>query len=134
MQSLCPQNQCQAWLFDLVTKPCFEMVMVAIICLNVLCLAVESYDQSMEAEEVLYWLHFSFIFIFLLEFVVKVIALRKYYFKDYWNITDFMIVVTSFVGKFSHLFLIVILVKYQIYRYIFIQYRYFLFKTETKYP
>lgn len=87
------------------------MVMVAVICLNVLCLAVESQDQSMVAEEVLHWLNLSFIAIFLLEFIVKVIALRKYYFKDYWNITDFIIVVLSIFGKFSHCFLVDMLFK-----------------------
>lgn len=84
------------------------MIMVAVICLNVLCLAVESYDQSMEAEEALHWVHFTFILIFLLEFIVKVIALRKYYFKDYWNIIDFSIVVLSIIGKFSHRFLVIL--------------------------
>lgn len=99
VQSLCPQNQFQAWVFDLVTKPHFEMVMVAVICLNILCMTVESYDQSILAEEVLYFLHFSFIIIFLLEFVIKVIALRKHYFQDYWNVADFIILVMCIAGK-----------------------------------
>lgn len=99
VQSLCPQNQFQAWVFDLVTKPHFEMVMVAVICLNILCMAVESDDQSMLAVEVLYFLHFSFLIIFLLEFVIKVIALRKHYFQDYWNVADFIILVTCIAGK-----------------------------------
>lgn len=98
--SLCPQNRCQARLFDLVTKPYYEMVMVAVICLNVLCLAVETYDDSAEKYMALQWLNFVFILIFILEFVVKVIALRKHYFQDYWNVTDFIIVVLSVVGKF----------------------------------
>lgn len=95
-----PQNQFQAWVFDLVTKPHFEMVMVAVICLNILCMAVESDDQSMLAVEVLYFLHFSFLIIFLLEFVIKVIALRKHYFQDYWNVADFIILVMCIAGVF----------------------------------
>lgn len=77
------------------------MVMVAIICLNVLCLAVEAYDHSWKTHLALHWLDFIFILIFILEFIVKVIALRKYYFKDYWNVSDFIIVIFSIAGKFS---------------------------------
>lgn len=73
--------------------------MVAVICLNLLCMAVESYDQSIWADEVLYFLNFSFIIIFLLEFIIKVIALRKHYFKDYWNVADFIILILSIAGK-----------------------------------
>lgn len=102
VQSLCPQNQCQARLFDLVTKPCFEFVMVVVICLNVVCMMVESHDLSIEAEHNLYWLHFSFIIIFFVEFVVKVIALRKHYFHDVWNIIDFVVLIITITGKFSH--------------------------------
>lgn len=102
VQSLCPQNQCQAWVFDLVTNPCFEFVMVVVICLNLLCVMVETHDQSLEAEHLLHWLLFSFIIIFLVEFVVKVIALRKHYFYDGWNIIDFVVLIITITGKFSH--------------------------------
>lgn len=101
-KSLCPQNRCQAWVFDLVTKPCFEFVMVVVICLNMVCMMADTYDISMEAEHSLYWLNFSFIIIFFVEFVVKVIALRKHYFYDGWNITDFVVLIIIISGKFSH--------------------------------
>lgn len=102
VQPLCPQNQCQAWVFDLVTKPCFEFVMVVLICLNMVCMMVDTDDQSMETEKILYWLHFSFVIVFFVEFVVKVIALRKHYFHDGWNITDFVVLMITIIGKFSH--------------------------------
>lgn len=102
VQSLYPQNQCQAWAFDLVTNPCYEFVMVVVICLNVVCLMVETYNQSMETDHILYWLHFSFIVVFSVEFVVKVIALRKHYFHDGWNIIDFVVLIITITGKFSH--------------------------------
>lgn len=75
------------------------MVMVAVILLNLMCMVVESSDQTLRKEEVLEFLHFSFIIIFLLEFVVKVVALRKHYFRDYWNVADFIILIMSIVGK-----------------------------------
>nr|XP_046249004.1 sodium channel protein type 4 subunit alpha B-like [Scatophagus argus] len=95
-----PQNGCQAWLYDLVTKPCFEVSMVVVICLNMATLMVETPEQNMEKEIVLYWLHFLFITIFFIEFILKIIVFRRHYFSSGWNILDFVVVIVSFAGLF----------------------------------
>ena len=42
--------------------------------------------------------NFIFTGIFVLEAVVKIIALRTHYFKKAWNVFDFIIVISSLVG------------------------------------
>ncbi|CAJ1055769.1 sodium channel protein type 4 subunit alpha B-like [Xyrichtys novacula] len=95
-----PQSSCRARLFDLVTSSWFAVVMVTVICLNMVVLMIESYDQSMEMEEVLYWFHFSLFIIFFIEFILKVGALGRPYFTSGWNILDFVVLLMSFIGIF----------------------------------
>ncbi|TKS72895.1 Sodium channel protein type 4 subunit alpha B [Collichthys lucidus] len=100
-----PQNKFQAWLFDLVTSWCFEVFMVAVICLNMVILMVETERQSSEKDEILSWFHFVIIVIFLIEFILKIVALRKFYFSDCCNVVDFLVVFGSIVGLFFEDFL-----------------------------
>lgn len=46
-----------------------------------------------------------FIVIFTIECVMKIIGLRWYYFKQPWNVFDFVVVIFSLVGKFRLNFL-----------------------------
>ena len=61
---------------------------------------VETDDQSDETELVLYWVNFIFIVVFTTEFVLKLFALRHYYFTNGWNIFDVVVVILSIVGKY----------------------------------
>lgn len=78
----------------------YEVVMVVLICLNVVVLLVESWDDSSEKYHVLNLIQFVFILIFLVEFIFKVIAFRQHYFKDGWNIIDFVVLLIQITGKF----------------------------------
>ncbi|TKS72891.1 Sodium channel protein type 4 subunit alpha B [Collichthys lucidus] len=98
-------NKFQAWLFDLVTSRCFEVFMVAVICLNMVIMMVETEGQSSEKDEILSWFHFVIIVIFLIEFILKIAALRKFYFSDCCNVLDFLVVFGSIVGLFFEDFL-----------------------------
>lgn len=100
LSSLCPQNQCQAGLFDVLNSSCYEIVMVVLICLSVVVLMVEFLDQSPTMYEALFWMRIIFIIIFLLECIFKVIAFRQHYFMDGWNIVDFVVLLVQIVGKF----------------------------------
>lgn len=62
---------------------------------------VETDDQSEETEVVLYWVNFIFIVVFTGEFLLKLFALRHYYFTNGWNIFDVVVVILSIVGKYS---------------------------------
>ena len=71
-----------------------------IIAMNMACMGAEHYKQSPETTDLLYYLNVIFIAIFTGECVLKLIGLRHYYFKQPWNVFDFVVVVMSILGKF----------------------------------
>ncbi|XP_035981211.1 sodium channel protein type 3 subunit alpha isoform X2 [Fundulus heteroclitus] len=96
-----PQNRCQAWLFDLVTAPLFEMLVVALICVYVVVMMVlETDNQSTETEIILYYFHFVVLILFCIEFFLKIIALRQHYFSYGLNILDFVVLLLMTIGLF----------------------------------
>uniref|UniRef100_A0AAQ5ZW92 Sodium channel protein n=1 Tax=Amphiprion ocellaris TaxID=80972 RepID=A0AAQ5ZW92_AMPOC len=95
-----PQNNIQGMVFDFVTQQVFDISIMILICLNMVTMMVETDDQSEETEVVLYWVNFFFIVIFTGEFLLKLFALRHYYFTNGWNIFDVVVVILSIVGMF----------------------------------
>ncbi|XP_045931924.1 sodium channel, voltage gated, type VIII, alpha subunit b isoform X1 [Micropterus dolomieu] len=95
-----PQNNIQGMVFDFVTQQVFDISIMILICLNMVTMMVETDDQSQETENVLYWVNFFFIVVFTGEFVLKLFALRHYYFTNGWNIFDVVVVILSIVGMF----------------------------------
>ncbi|XP_062256058.1 sodium channel, voltage gated, type VIII, alpha subunit b isoform X2 [Platichthys flesus] len=95
-----PQNKIQGMVFDFVTQQVFDISIMMLICLNMVTMMVETDDQSDETELVLYWVNFIFIVVFTIEFVLKLFALRHYYFTNGWNIFDVVVVILSIVGMF----------------------------------
>uniref|UniRef100_A0A3P9AS64 Sodium channel protein n=1 Tax=Maylandia zebra TaxID=106582 RepID=A0A3P9AS64_9CICH len=95
-----PQNKIQGMVFDFVTQQVFDISIMILICLNMVTMMVETDDQSDETEIVLYWVNFIFIVIFTTEFLLKLFALRHYYFTNGWNIFDVVVVILSIVGMF----------------------------------
>lgn len=99
---LCPpslQNKIQGMVFDFVTQQVFDISIMILICLNMVTMMVETDDQSDETELVLYWVNFIFIVVFTTEFLLKLFALRHYYFTNGWNIFDVVVVILSIVGE-----------------------------------
>uniref|UniRef100_A0A3Q2E2N3 Sodium channel protein type 8 subunit alpha-like n=1 Tax=Cyprinodon variegatus TaxID=28743 RepID=A0A3Q2E2N3_CYPVA len=97
-----PQNRCIARLFDLVTAPTFEILVVVVICVKVLLMMMERDDQSMLAYNVMMWFHFIIMILFLIEFILKIIALRQHYFSFGLNILDFVVLIYMILGSFFH--------------------------------
>uniref|UniRef100_A0A3Q3R061 Sodium channel protein n=1 Tax=Monopterus albus TaxID=43700 RepID=A0A3Q3R061_MONAL len=93
-----PENKLQGLVFDLVTKQFFDIFIMALICLNMVTMMVETDEQSTEKETILYWVNVAFIIIFTTECCLKMIALRHHYFAVGWNIFDFVVVILSIVG------------------------------------
>uniref|UniRef100_A0A8D2M8S0 Sodium channel protein n=1 Tax=Zonotrichia albicollis TaxID=44394 RepID=A0A8D2M8S0_ZONAL len=71
-----------------------------LICLNMVTMMVETDTQSKQMEDILYWINFVFVIFFTCECVLKMFALRHYYFTIGWNIFDFVVVILSIVGMF----------------------------------
>ncbi|XP_076870748.1 sodium channel, voltage gated, type VIII, alpha subunit b isoform X4 [Brachyhypopomus gauderio] len=95
-----PQNSIQGVVFDFVMQQAFDISIMILICLNMVTMMVETDDQSDETENILYWVNFVFIVVFTGEFVLKLFALRHYYFTNGWNIFDCVVVILSIVGMF----------------------------------
>ncbi|XP_066531401.1 sodium channel protein type 4 subunit alpha B [Hoplias malabaricus] len=93
-----PQNCFQGFIFDLVTQQYFDILIMGLICLNMITMMVETDDQSIEMENILYFINFAFIVLFTGECVLKIIALRHHYFSIGWNIFDFIVVILSILG------------------------------------
>ncbi|XP_058260603.1 sodium channel protein type 4 subunit alpha B isoform X2 [Hemibagrus wyckioides] len=93
-----PQNCFQGFIFDIVTKQFFDILIMGLICLNMVTMMVETDDQSAEVEQILFMINFVFIVIFTGECVLKLIALRQYFFHVGWNIFDFIVVILSILG------------------------------------
>ncbi|XP_053401964.1 sodium channel protein type 4 subunit alpha B-like isoform X1 [Mercenaria mercenaria] len=85
-------------LFDLTTSQKFDILIMIVIMLNMVTMTMEHYGQTETFTDTLYWVNFSFIVIFTAECVMKLLALRQYYFKIPWNVFDFVVVVLSILG------------------------------------
>lgn len=99
LSSLLLQNKIQGYVFDFVTQQVFDISIMILICLNMVTMMVETDDQSEQTEMVLYWVNFIFIVVFTTEFLLKLFALRHYYFTNGWNIFDVVVVILSIVGE-----------------------------------
>nr|XP_020846556.1 sodium channel protein type 2 subunit alpha-like [Phascolarctos cinereus] len=87
-----PRNKFQGYVFDLVTKDAFEIIIIVFICLNMVTMMVETDTQSAYTSNILYQINLVFIGLFAGECILKLIGLRQYYFTIGWNIFDFVVV------------------------------------------
>uniref|UniRef100_U3JW60 Sodium channel protein n=1 Tax=Ficedula albicollis TaxID=59894 RepID=U3JW60_FICAL len=94
-----PLNRYQGFLFDIVTSQMFDIVIMGLICLNMITMMVETYEQSETKTNVLSKINILFVTIFTAECVLKLLALRQYYFSNAWNIFDLVVVIMSLVGS-----------------------------------
>ncbi|XP_043081803.1 sodium channel, voltage gated, type V-like, alpha b isoform X2 [Puntigrus tetrazona] len=93
-----PLNTIQGFFFDLVSKQAFDIMIMLLIILNMVTMMVETDEQSPSIEYILYYINLAFIVIFTSECIIKLIALRCYFFTISWNIFDFVVVILSIVG------------------------------------
>uniref|UniRef100_A0A6Q2X1V3 Sodium channel protein n=1 Tax=Esox lucius TaxID=8010 RepID=A0A6Q2X1V3_ESOLU len=93
-----PVNQVQGFFFDLVGKQAFDIVIMILILLNMITMMVETDEQTSQMEYILNKINLAFIVIFSCECLVKIVALRCYFFTIGWNIFDFVVVILSIVG------------------------------------
>uniref|UniRef100_A0A8V1A9L1 Sodium channel protein n=1 Tax=Gallus gallus TaxID=9031 RepID=A0A8V1A9L1_CHICK len=93
-----PLNRYQGFLFDIVTNQAFDITIMILICLNMVTMMVETYEQSDMKTNVLNKINILFVTIFSTECVLKLVALRQYYFSNAWNIFDIVVVIMSIVA------------------------------------
>ncbi|XP_013001731.1 sodium channel protein type 10 subunit alpha isoform X1 [Cavia porcellus] len=90
-----PLNKYQGFVFDIVTKQAFDISIMVLICLNMITMMVETDDQSKEKTQVLGKINQFFVAVFTGECVLKMFALRHYYFTNGWNVFDLIVVLLS---------------------------------------
>nr|AUY61921.1 sodium channel Nav1-delta [Lethenteron camtschaticum] len=90
-----PLNKLQNLAYDLVGTQAFDVTIMALICLNMLVMMIETDSQSKEMENALHYINIIFIAMFSAECLLKLFALRQYYFKFAWNIFDIVVIVMS---------------------------------------
>ncbi|XP_050797481.1 sodium channel protein type 5 subunit alpha-like [Gopherus flavomarginatus] len=99
-----PLNKYQGFFFDIVTSEAFDIIIMILICLNMITMMVETDDQSIRKTDILNKINMFFVAIFTVECIVKLLALRYYYFTNGWNIFDLSVVIMSIVGTLvSHI-------------------------------
>ncbi|XP_072311629.1 sodium channel protein type 4 subunit alpha A isoform X2 [Eucyclogobius newberryi] len=93
-----PTNPIQGMVFDFISQQPFDIFIMVLICLNMVTMMVETDNQSPEKEDFLFKVNVAFIVVFTGECVLKLIALRQYYFTNGWNVFDFVVVILSIAG------------------------------------
>ncbi|KAK9539343.1 hypothetical protein VZT92_004453 [Zoarces viviparus] len=93
-----PANVLQAFFFDLVSKQAFDIMIMMLIIINMVTMMVETDEQSEHKETILNKINLVFIVIFTTECLIKIFALRCYFFTVAWNIFDFVVIILSIVG------------------------------------
>ncbi|XP_032685136.1 sodium channel protein para isoform X29 [Odontomachus brunneus] len=93
-----PRWRLQAIVFEIVTDKKFDMIIMLFIGLNMLTMTLDHYQQSDTFSNVLDYLNMIFIVIFTSECLLKIFALRYHYFKEPWNLFDFVVVILSILG------------------------------------
>ncbi|NXJ92674.1 SCN5A protein, partial [Corythaixoides concolor] len=91
-----PLNMFQGLLFDIVSHKAFDIAVVTFICLNMVVMMAEN-DQS-SAKSVLNKINYFFVAVFTGECVIKILALRHYFFTSGWNVFDLTVVVFSLIS------------------------------------
>ena len=76
----------------------FERLILFFIVMNTIVLTIKWYDMPPEVESLTEKLNLALSIIFVIEAAIKIYALRIDYFKDSWNIFDFIIVSISVFG------------------------------------
>ncbi|XP_043273603.1 sodium channel protein para isoform X4 [Venturia canescens] len=93
-----PRWRPQAIVFEIVTDKKFDMIIMLFIGFNMLTMTMDHYQQSDAFSNVLDYLNMIFIVIFSSECLMKIFALRYHYFKEPWNLFDFVVVILSILG------------------------------------
>ena len=89
-----------------------------VILLNMVAMALEYNNMPRTFEDALDYVNLMFVSVFTMECFMKLLALRLYYFKEPWNIFDFVIVVVSVLSKAataSHISLRIVIASISLY-------------------
>ncbi|XP_076443937.1 sodium channel protein 1 brain-like [Babylonia areolata] len=92
-----PWLRLENFLYTIVSDPLFDLFITICIVINTIFLASEHHGMPSELETALNIGNYIFSSVFILEAILKICALNKFYFHNGWNIFDLVIVVASIV-------------------------------------
>lgn len=85
-------------MFNVVTNSRFEISVFSIIGLNMVALSMEHYQMSPTWTSTLKLADIVFTSLFTFEAVLKLIGMRFHYFRDMFNVFDFIVILVSITG------------------------------------
>mmetsp|Transcript_23030 Transcript_23030/g.22379 ORF Transcript_23030/g.22379 Transcript_23030/m.22379 type:complete len:224 (-) Transcript_23030:2130-2801(-) len=97
-------NRVRDWCIHLAQNEWFDRGIILAIVLNTVVLALKWYDQNPFISVVAEYINYVFSGIFTVEAIIKLYAFRKDYFKEGWNVFDFVIVVGTYIGLLASAF------------------------------
>ncbi|RLN91051.1 hypothetical protein BBJ28_00004364 [Nothophytophthora sp. Chile5] len=97
-----PLDRTQRAFFRLAQSQNLEMVIMGCVMLNTVIMALNYFGEEDLYETTLEYSNYFFSTIFALEAIVKIIGLRRNYWKDSWNLFDFVIVLGTSCGNLYH--------------------------------
>lgn len=92
-----PKGKIRVWFFRLIRSRIFETSIMVCIILNIVSMAMIYETMTDEFRDIMSYVNLAFNIIFFLEMVCKLIALDWQYFRNTWNVFDFVIVILSVV-------------------------------------
>lgn len=95
-----PRDKLRRWCFHLARNQTVEIVVMGCIMLNTAVMAMHYFGEDEMYRLAIEYASFTFVCLFALEAAVKIAGLGKYYWKDSWNVFDFVIVTGSLLGIF----------------------------------
>ena len=84
--------------YKMINDQKFDIVIMGFIMLNTITMCIEYHNQPRYYEYVLQQINNFFVVVFTIEFIIKLLAQRLFYFKVGWNMFDFVIVVLSILS------------------------------------
>ena len=90
-------NYLKDYMYYITISPIFENTISICIVLNTIFMAISWYDEPEQIAYIMERVNFVFTIVFTFEAIIKITVQGKTYFKDGWNVFDFIIVVASCV-------------------------------------
>lgn len=86
---------------DLALSDRFNNFIMICIILNTICLSITWFGEPELLTIIMEQINIAFTIVYTVEMVIKLIAFKRLYFKDNWNIFDFIIVIFAWIGFFA---------------------------------
>lgn len=92
------KNKIQGLIYDIVASTRFQVSISIIIVINVISMAFEYYHQPDYYDNIFTIINTVFVTIYGLEIIFKMIGMRQHFFRNPWNVLEFLITILCTIG------------------------------------